>query len=170
MSEIEERHEVRVRGPDHTIVFVADSADGRLVIRQEPDGKTAREVCSITLSDPEELRAFFEGLRRVLSSLGHAPQAAAIAAPRERARAEVPPRAEDPARTDADREAVIAQARQRDAQAFAAWTKDEEQQVRRRYEHGEGIPAIARAHGRSPRAIELRLRRMGVLPGPDRPA
>jgi hypothetical protein len=63
-----------------------------------------------------------------------------------------------------EREAVVAQARQRNPQAFAPWTRDEEQQVRKRYEAGESIPAIARAHKRSPRAIELRLQRMGVLP------
>src|SRR6267142_130251 len=72
MPDISERHEIRIRGRDHTIVFVADSQDGRLVIRQEPDGKKSKEVCAITLSDPDELRAFLKGLRRILSSLGHA--------------------------------------------------------------------------------------------------
>jgi|GEM_PF-2318117 len=72
MPDISERHEIRIRGRDHTIVFIADSQDGRLVIRQEPDGKKSKEVCAITLSDPDELRAFFKGLRRILSSLGHA--------------------------------------------------------------------------------------------------
>jgi hypothetical protein len=47
-----------------------------------------------------------------------------------------------------EREALIAKARQRNAQAFAPWSRDEE--VRKRYEAG-----IARAHKRSPRAIEL---------------
>jgi hypothetical protein len=65
MADISERHEIRVRGRDHTIVFLADSKDGRLVIRQEPDGKNPKQVCAITLSDPDELRAFFKGLRRI---------------------------------------------------------------------------------------------------------
>jgi hypothetical protein len=166
---LSERHEVRLRGRDHTIVFVADSGDGRLVIRQEPDGGGGGEVCAITLSDPEELRGFFEGLRRVLSSLpgGEAASPAPVAAggrgpatPRP-----VPASAATPA--DANRDQVIAQARQRNAQAFAPWTSEEEQQVRASYESGETLPAIARVHRRSPRAIELRLQRMGVLP-PDR--
>ena len=63
------RHEVRVRAGDSTIVFTADSEDGRLCIRQEPDGGKGDEGCSIALSDPGELEAFFKGLRRVLSSL-----------------------------------------------------------------------------------------------------
>ena len=63
-----------------------------------------------------------------------------------------------------ERDAVVAQARQRNPLAFAPWTREEEQEVRRRYEAGENIQAIARAHKRSPRAIELRLQRLGVLP------
>jgi len=43
MPDISERHEIRIRGRDHTIVFIADSQDGRLVIRQEPDGKKSKE-------------------------------------------------------------------------------------------------------------------------------
>ena len=82
MTEIVERHEVRVRGRDHSIVFSADSEDGRLVIRQESNG----------------------------------------------------------------------------------WSKEEEQQVAKRFKAGEPVPAIAGAHKRSPRAIELRLQqRIGLL-------
>jgi hypothetical protein len=67
-------------------------------------------------------------------------------------------------RRDEQREAVVAQARERNAQAFAPWTEEEEQRVSKRYRAGETIQAIARDHRRSPRAIELRLQRMGVLP------
>jgi|SRR5438132_179165 hypothetical protein len=42
MPDISERNEIRIRGRDHTIVFIADSQDGRLVIRQEPDGKKSK--------------------------------------------------------------------------------------------------------------------------------
>jgi hypothetical protein len=70
MADMSERHEVKVRAGDSTIVFTADSEDGRLFIRQERDGATSEEACSIALSDPGELAAFFKGLRRVLSSLG----------------------------------------------------------------------------------------------------
>jgi hypothetical protein len=32
MADVSERHAIRIRGRDHTIVFIADSEDGRLVI------------------------------------------------------------------------------------------------------------------------------------------
>ncbi len=56
MADLTERHEVRIRGRDHSIVFTAE--DGRLVIRQEPEGAKTKEVCALTLSDPDELRVF----------------------------------------------------------------------------------------------------------------
>jgi hypothetical protein len=158
MADISERHEIRVRGRDHTIVFLADSKDGRLVIRQEPDGKKPKDVCAITLSDPDELRAFFKGLRRILSSLGQEVDFDEPAVTRRDK-----PRAVAGGR-EQDRDVVVAQARQRNPQAFAPWTKDEEQEIRRRYEAGDSVQTIARAHKRSPRAIELRLQRLGLLP------
>jgi hypothetical protein len=154
-----ERHEIRIRGRDHTIVFIADSQDGRLVIRQEPDGKKSKEVCAIRLSDPDDRRAFFKGLRRILSSLGYAVESGEAPAVTRREK----PRAGIGSRED-ERDAVVAQARQKNPVAFAPWTREEEREVRRRYEAGENIQAIARAHKRSPRAIELRLQRLGVLP------
>jgi hypothetical protein len=39
---------------------------------------------------------------------------------------------------DEDWEAVVAQTRERNPQAFAPWTKQEEQEVKRRFEQGEG--------------------------------
>jgi hypothetical protein len=180
MADIHERREVRVDSGEHSFVFVADSADGRLVIRQEErSGRTPREVCALTLADPEELRAFFEGLRRVLGATGHAvpapagaedPTAELPASGSMRGSRRVPPaqrasagstaaRADDPA----EREAMIAEARQRNPNTFQPWTSDEERRVRERFENGEAIPAIARAHRRSPKAIEMRLKRLGVL-------
>jgi hypothetical protein len=158
LPDISERHEIRIRGRDHTIVFIAGSQDGRLVIRQEPDGKKSKEVCAITLSDPDELRAFLKGLRRILSSLGHAVESGEEPAPTRGER----PRLVTSRRED-ERDAV-AQARQRNPLAFVPWTREDEQEVRRRYEAGENIQAIAGAHKRSPRAIELRLQRLGALP------
>jgi hypothetical protein len=38
MAELAERHEIQIRGHGGTIVFTADSEDGRLVIRQIPEG------------------------------------------------------------------------------------------------------------------------------------
>jgi len=180
VSELSERHEVRVRGRDQTIVFIADSSEGRLVIRQEPDGREASEVCALTLRDPDELRAFFNGLRRIVSSLGYGGEAAVAAAGGSASSAPVssqrapaaggrrgggtaPSRALQGGASEEEREAIISQARQRNPQAFAPWTTDEEQEVRRRYESGESIESIARSRKRSPRAIELRLQRLGAL-------
>ena len=160
MADLSERHEVRIRGDNQTITFIADSDDGRLVIRQEPDGKQSKDVCAITLSNPDELRVFFKGLRRILSSMGH--EVSRDDAPAVRRTSPAAGRLDG--KREEDRDAVVAQARQRNPQAFAPWTKDEEQQVRKRHEAGESVQAIARAHKRSPRAIELRLQRLGVLP------
>ena len=74
MTDMTERHEVRVRGRGREIVFIADSGDGRLLIRQETVDGRGKNVCSIALADPEELEAFFMGLRKILQSLGHKPR------------------------------------------------------------------------------------------------
>jgi len=82
-------------------------------------------VCAITLANPEELHAFFKGLRRIVEALGHNLE------PMEggnRGSAVKPRRTE--ARED-DREAIVVQARQKNAQAFTPWTKEEEQEIRR---------------------------------------
>jgi hypothetical protein len=93
---------------------VADSEDGRFVIRQERNDHRGKDVCAITLADPDELRTFSKGLRRILASLGHTMDV---------------------------------------GEPTAA--------------HGDSSRAPARAHRRSPRAIELRLRRLGALPAED---
>jgi hypothetical protein len=46
IAELTERHEIQIRGHGATIVFTADSEDGRLVIRRVPDGKRPKDVCS----------------------------------------------------------------------------------------------------------------------------
>jgi hypothetical protein len=48
--------------------------------------------------------------------------------------------------------------------AIAPWTREEEQEVGRRFRTGEEVKAIAKAHKRSPCAIELRLQRLGLFP------
>jgi len=70
MAELSERHEIKIRGKDHTIVFLADPGERRLIIRQESGNREPEEVCTIAISDPAELREFFEGLRRILPSFG----------------------------------------------------------------------------------------------------
>jgi len=177
MAELSERHEVRVRGRDQTVVFLADSEDGRLVIRQEREGETPEDVCAITLSNPDELQTFFQGLRRILASLEHrepaaAPPPAGSGRPGAsgRGRMALAPGSSGPGQPSAlsapepEREAIVELARQRNPNAFAPWTREEEQEIRRRFEAGEAIPSIARSHKRSPRAIELRLQRMGAMP------
>jgi hypothetical protein len=170
-----ERHEVRVRGANATIVFVADSQDGRLIIRQETGDEDPTEVCSISLSNSDELRAFFQGLQRVVASLGPIGAEAAQTArvPRspgssnaQRLPRQAQTRGSSPTRPpdDAEREALVAQARTRNPQAFAPWTREEEEEIRQRHGRGESIQTIAQARRRSPRAIELRLQRLGVLP------
>jgi len=168
MSALSERHEVRVQGEGQTIVFVADSADGRLIIRQEPEGKKSNDVCAIALSNPDELRAFFQGLRRILASLGHRVDGGGETGqpPRREPQRATAARPGGGGRDNEDRDALVAQARQRNPQAFAPWTRDEEEEIRRRHASGESIQTIASARRRSLRAIELRLQRLGVLP-PD---
>jgi hypothetical protein len=65
---------------------------------------------------------------------------------------------------DEGRDVIIAQAREKNANAFAPWTKQEEQEVKRRFEQGESLQHIARTQKRSLRATELRLQRLGFLP------
>jgi hypothetical protein len=153
LNDLFERHEVRVRARNQMVVFTADSEDGRLVIRQEPDDKKPKEICAITLSNADELRAFFKGLGRIMASLGEVTEPTP-----QPSQSHGAPQAQD------DRDALMAKARQRNPHAFAPWTKEEEQAMRRRYEAGESVEAIARAHKRSPRAIELRLQRLGLIP------
>jgi hypothetical protein len=139
---IQERHEIVVHSDETTFVFRADG--DQLQIRKEgPDGE---QVCALTLSQPTELQDFFEGLRRVLSAPGLSAQPA-----------------QPPPSREARREEVIESARRRNPKAFAAWTRTEEDDVRRRHARGESLADIARAHHRSPHAIEMRLRRMGLL-------
>lgn len=162
MAEISERHEVRVRGKDNTVVFTADSADGKLVIRQEWDGKGPKQACAITLADPSELK----GLERIMASLGTIESAQAV--PRQPRRL---PGAEAalPEPGTEDREALVAKARTKNPQAFAPWSKKEEEEIARRYRSGESIEAIARVQKRSARAIELRLERLGLLEAGKKP-
>jgi hypothetical protein len=166
---IAERHEIVVETDESVFVFTADSREGRLLIQQKRK-RGSSEICSLSLANPDELEAFFEGLRRVFSSTGGA---------RERP---VPPRQPPPGRgtlaaarqagatlaagrqADDDRDEVIARARGRNAKAFEPWTRSEEEDVRRRFEAGDAVETIARTHNRSPKAIRMRLERLGAAP------
>lgn len=163
---ISERHEIVVDTDESTFVFTADSRDGRLVIEQRAKRGSGRgkEVCSLSLANPDELEAFFEGLRRVLSAPGLAPPAGgARAAPRATTRPTLSSSGASAPRDDA-REEIVARARGKNPKAFEPWSRAEEEDVQRRYESGESVEAIARAHNRSPKAIQMRLERLGTVP------
>ena len=172
---IAERHEIVVETDESVFTLTADSRDGRLLIQQrKKNGRSDREVCALSLSNPGELADFFDGLRRVLSSTGiriaeddarpqKEPAALLRSAPRSMAAGPRTGTAAPPTATGAeDREEIVARARGRNPKAFEPWTPIEEADVRRRYEAGERIENIARTHNRSPKAIEMRLERMGV--------
>jgi hypothetical protein len=158
---IAEKHEIVVETDESIFTLTADSRDGRLLIQQRrKSGRSDREVCSLSLSNPGELADFFDGLRRLLSSTG-------IRIPEEEGRrqkepAALPRGAPRQAAGAEDREEIVARARGRNPKAFEPWTPIEEAEVRRRYEAGEGLESIARTHNRSPKAIEMRLERMGL--------
>jgi hypothetical protein len=162
---ISERHEIVVETDESTFILTADSRDGRLVIeqRRKRGAGKGQEVCSLSLANPDELEAFFDGLRRVLSSPGLAPVARENA---ERPAGSRPSssRAALPGSRDAQRDEVVARARGRNPKAFEPWSRAEEEEVHRRYQAGESIETIARAHNRSPKAIQMRLERLGALP------
>src|SRR5437868_12848257 len=68
---IAEKHEIVVETDESIFTLTADSRDGRLLIQQRrKNGRSNREVCALTLSNPGELADFFDGLRRLLSSTG----------------------------------------------------------------------------------------------------
>jgi hypothetical protein len=158
---IAEKHEIVVETDESIFTLTADSRDGRLLIQQRrKNGRSDREVCALTLSNPGELADFFDGLRRLLSSTGiRIPEEGSR---REKAPVALPRSASSPAAGPEDREEIVARARGRNPKAFEPWTPIEEADVRRRYEAGEKIENIARTHNRSPKAIEMRLERMGL--------
>jgi hypothetical protein len=162
---ISERHEIVVETDESTFVLTADSRDGRLVIQQRKKRGSGpgHEVCSLSLANPDELEAFFEGLRRVLSSPGLTP-ARRENVGRPVSSREPPNRSALPAARDTERDEVVARARGRNPKAFEPWSRQEEEEVRRRYQAGESLDSIARVHNRSPKAIQMRLERLGALP------
>jgi hypothetical protein len=169
---ISERHEIVVETDESIVVLTADSRDGRLVIQQRKKRGSAagREVCSLSLANPAELKDFFDGLRRLLASTGLAPAVSAptdgAARPRPAAgrSAVLPPRGAATPEQGEDRDEIVARARGRNPKAFEPWTPAEEKDVRRRFQAGERIEDIARAHNRSPKAIQMRLERLGLTP------
>jgi hypothetical protein len=171
VADISERREIRVAGDDAAFVFVAEPDDGRLTIREEREDAEPEELCSITLADRDELRGFLQGLRRALGvdappadesvvdqrgagrSTAGGPAGGLPAGRPERGPA-------SGAVDDGDREAAIERARQRHGNAFAAWTPDEERRLLAAADAGRDLDELAREHGRSRRALEMRLEKL----------
>jgi hypothetical protein len=167
VADISERREVRVRGDEATFVFVADPDAGRLVIREEREGEDGEDVCAVEIADRDELRGFLEGIRRVLGvEAPGSPREPAVDQRAGPARTALPTGGDAPLRPpapddDGDREAAIARARQRGhGKAFAAWTPDEERRLLAAVDAGRDLDELAREHGRSRRALEMRLEKL----------
>ena len=160
---IAERHEIVVETDESVFTLTADSRDGRLLIQQRrKDGRSDRQICALSLSNPGELADFFDGLRRLLSSTGI--RLSEGEARPQQSRAALPRSTKGTPTNPDDREEIVARARGKNPKAFEPWTPTEEAKARRRYEAGERIESIARTLNRSPKAIEMRLERMGVKP------
>jgi hypothetical protein len=175
VADITERREVRVRGEDSTFVFAAEPDEGRLVIREERSDDDSDELCALTIADREELSGFLQGLRRVLGVEDAAKAGSAPIDQRDgrssgggrptlgsgRAPVSSPATSGGEASDEEDREAAIERARRRgQGNAFAAWTPEEEQRLLDAVERGRDLDTLAREHGRSRRALELRLERL----------
>jgi len=161
MANITEKHEIRVSSDDFDFVFIADSDEGKLVIRQESKSGNDESSCSLTLKNPEELQDFFEGLRRVLTATG-----SIQTTPQEMRKAPSPTQqivSGSSRRSDAERQQQIDRARNYNPNAFQPWTPEEEAEMIRSYQRGESPEAIGKRLKRSRRAIEMRLKKLGHL-------
>ncbi len=160
MTERAEHYEITFDILDRTITLSASSSTGRLTIRSADRDSTDCECC-LTVADTEELAPFFTELRRLLGAAYER-----SAAPDERRDTDEtePPNLPPPVfdRPPDERDTIIELARRTNPNAFAPWSREEEEDVLCRYETGEPIEEIARHHNRSPRAIALRLKRIGA--------
>jgi DNA-binding NarL/FixJ family response regulator len=155
-NRIRQTHRVTVETDGKNIVFIAEPDEGRLIIREEDEN--GKEVCSLKLANPDELSAFFEGLQRIFVSTQNQPRIQQTEQPRPMQRSLPDTSSED------DREEVISRARARNPNAFKGWSKSEEAEMIQRFQKGESIPSIARTLQRSEKAIQMRLRKNGLLP------
>jgi hypothetical protein len=162
-KKIAEKHEIVVETDESVFTLTADSRDGRLLIQQrKKNGRSDRQVCALSLSNPGELADFFDGLRRLLSSTGIT---VSEEQPRsQKTRAALPAGTRGDQAGSDDRDEIVARARGKNPKAFAPWTPADEADLRRSYQAGERIEDIAKRHNRSPKAIEMRLQRMGLTP------
>jgi hypothetical protein len=166
MVEISDRREVRVSVGDKQFAFVAEPDAGRLTIREEfPDQKgSGKAVCSLTVSDQEELQAFMQGLSRVM---GIEPAAPAAQGPGGRSfagRSGSPAGASSPPGASSalnDPEAVE-RARTRNPNAFKPWTREEDRRLREGAREGRSVEELSSDLQRSVRAVSMRLERLGA--------
>lgn len=166
MGKLTERHEVVAEADGRTFVFLAEPDQGRLSIREvDPEGE--QELCGLTLSDQDEIESFFAGLHRVLQTAGVArggfPGLEEPPTPAKRLTDR--PTRSDESRSQDDRREVVERSRHKNVRAFSPWSPEEEREVETRYRAGDSLDAIARSRGRSRRAIEMRLQKMGVIEG-----
>lgn len=155
-NRITQMHRVTVETGEKKIVFIAEPDEGRLVIREEDEN--GREICSLKLANPDELGAFFEGLQRIFVSTQNQSRIPKTEQQRPKQRTLPDVTNED------DREEVVSRARVRNPNAFKGWSKSEEADLRQRFQQGEKVPSIARALQRSEKAIEMRLKKLELLP------
>lgn len=166
MVEISDRREVRVSVGDKEFAFVAEPEAGRLTIREEfPDQQgSGKAVCSLTVSDQEELQAFMQGLSRVMGSELLTQIAPAPAAQPSGGRSGSRPAASNPPSTSTalnDPEAVE-RARSRNPNAFKPWTREEDRRLREGAQEGRTVEELASELQRSVRAVSMRLERLGA--------
>ncbi|HYK41376.1 MAG TPA: hypothetical protein VE007_03230 [Thermoanaerobaculia bacterium] len=165
MVEISDRREVRVSVGDKEFAFVAEPEAGRLTIREEfPDQKgSGKAVCSLTVSDQEELQAFMQGLSRVM---GSEPLPATPPEPsrqrsggRSGSRAASNPPSTSTALNDPE---AVERARSRNPNAFKPWTREEDRRLREGAQEGRTVEELASELQRSVRAVTMRLERLGA--------
>ena len=147
---ITDRREVRVSAGDKVFTFVAEPENGRLLIRQEGDTKSAGAV---TVAHGEELTAFLEGLSRALGGEGSIARVAAA----EPSSAESDPGPPSPALRDPE---VVARARRRNPNAFKPWTPEEDRRLADGISAGQSVEELADALARSRRAVRIRLQKL----------
>ena len=151
--EISDRREVRVSVGEKEFAFVADPGADRVTIREELPGEPgSRKTGTTMVLTGEELQAFMQGLTRVMANEtappppSANPQAAPSAAP-------------SPALSDPE---TIERARSRNPNAFKPWTRDEERRLQEGVRAGNSVEELAAELERSPRAVAIRLQRLGA--------
>ena len=133
------KHEIRIKTDDSDFVLIADSEQGKLVIRRESQSGRQESVCSVTLKNPGELKELLDALKRVLSATqsGRAIQSKQLL--------------ERPQQID------------QEAKTFLPWSRQEDAEITLSYDNGESLDFISKRIKRSVKSIELRLKKLGHI-------